>query len=68
MPPQRLAISCLLGRSAIAADWARGKVGSIMLLSNEVDFVWGALCLIHGGVIGFLDAETHDLDTEGGTV
>jgi hypothetical protein len=68
VPPQCLAISCLLGRSAIAPDWGRGKVGSIMLLDNEVEVTWTVLYSIHGGVIGFLDGDMNDLETPYGIV
>ena len=43
-------------------------MGSVMLLSNEVESEWNTLHSAHGGAIGFMDAKTFDLDTEWGVV
>jgi hypothetical protein len=57
VPPTCLAVSCLLGRSAIAPDWARSAVGSIVLVDDEHNSFLPSLYTALRGVIAFVGAK-----------
>lgn len=62
VPPTCLAISCLLGRSAISPDWARGAVGSVVLVDEEHNAYLPTLYTALRGVIGYVAGKMADLD------